>query len=66
MSGQSLEYLKVSPEQYDYVLEQCNIRKYGFYITNPCFEFWLLMHFDDVNRLKDNIGSNVGTLISEM
>lgn len=38
-------------EQYDYVLEQCEIRKYGLYVTNPCFEFWLLMHFDDVTEL---------------
>lgn len=41
--------------QYDYVLEQCNARKYGLYITNPCFEFWLLMHFDDVTSLDADL-----------
>lgn len=33
-------------DQYDYVLKTCNERKYGFYLSNPCFEFWLLLHFD--------------------
>lgn len=37
--------------QYDYVVAQCKNRNYGIYITNPCFEFWLLMHFDDVRDL---------------
>lgn len=30
--------------QYDYVVEQCKNRNYGIYITNPCFEFWLLTY----------------------
>lgn len=38
-------------DQYNYVLEQCKKRGFGFYLTNPCFEFWLLMHFDDVIEL---------------
>lgn len=38
-------------DQYDYVLEECQKRKFGLYLTNPCFEFWLLMHFDDVSEL---------------
>lgn len=37
--------------QYDYVLEQCRKRGFGLYLTNPCFEFWLLLHFDDVVEL---------------
>ena len=24
---------------------------FGFYLTNPCFEFWLLLHFDDISDL---------------
>lgn len=34
--------------QYDTVLKIC--QKYGFslYVSNPCFEFWLLMHFEEV------------------
>ena len=41
--------------QYDYVVEQCKNRNYGIYITNPCFEFWLLMHFDDVKELDPEL-----------
>ena len=39
--------------QYEYVLEQCEKRGFGLYLTNPCFEFWLLMHFDDVVNLDE-------------
>ncbi len=34
--------------QYAYVMNKCNEKKFGFYITNPCFEFWLLLHFEEV------------------
>ena len=37
--------------QYEYVLGKCRDCGYGFYISNPCFEFWLLMHFDEVRNL---------------
>ena len=37
--------------QYDSVLRVCHKNHFGFYITNPCFEFWLLMHFDEVCEL---------------
>ncbi len=37
--------------QYQYVMETCQDRGFGFYLTNPCFEFWLLLHFDEVIRL---------------
>lgn len=39
--------------QYKYVMEQCRIRNFGLYLTNPCFEFWLLMHFEDVMDLDE-------------
>lgn len=41
-------------EQYDYVLSQCANKKYGFFLTNPCFEFWLLLHFTDVEDLDND------------
>lgn len=28
----------------------CNNKNYGFFITNPCFEFWLLLHLCDVAK----------------
>jgi hypothetical protein len=38
-------------DQYAYVLGKCKEKKFGFYVTNPCFEFWLLLHFDEVFNL---------------
>lgn len=37
--------------QYAYVYNKCKENDFGFYITNPCFEFWLLLHFDEVFEL---------------
>lgn len=34
--------------QYAYVMNKCKEKKFGFYVTNPCFEFWLMLHFDEV------------------
>lgn len=41
-------------DQYQYVLDKCRDNGYGFCISNPCFEFWLLMHFDEVTNLDRN------------
>lgn len=38
-------------DQYGYVLKTCRRNNHGFFLTNPCFEFWLLMHFDEVMNL---------------
>jgi len=37
--------------QYEYVLNKCKEMKFQFCVTNPCFEFWLLLHFDEVFEL---------------
>lgn len=37
--------------QYEYVLKKCKENGFGFYVTNPCFEFWLLLHFEQVFEL---------------
>ena len=29
-------------------LDECNQHNYGCFVTNPCFEFWLLLHLCDV------------------
>lgn len=39
--------------QYAYVKNKCKEKGFGFYLTNPCFEFWLLLHFDDVKTLDE-------------
>lgn len=40
--------------QYQYVLDACRRNGFDLYVTNPCFEFWLLMHFDDCNKLDNS------------
>lgn len=45
--------------QYDYVLRTCQEKGFGFYVSNPCFEFWLLLHFDEVYELdRDKLLEN--------
>lgn len=45
--------------QYRYVIDKCKEMGFGLYVTNPCFEFWLLLHFDDVFGLdKDKLLEN--------
>ncbi len=39
-----------SPEQLKSVYEKCNNNGYMFLISNPCFEFWLLLHLKDVKK----------------
>lgn len=41
--------------QYQYVLNTCREKGFGFYLTNPCFEFWLLMHFNDISNLDEKL-----------
>ena len=41
--------------QYQYVLDACKKNKFSFHLTNPCFEFWLLLHFDDVTELDEKM-----------
>lgn len=38
---------KYPKERYDEVIEICKKEKYFLFVTNPCFEFWLLLHFID-------------------
>lgn len=39
-------------EQYNYVKEECKRKNFKFYVTNPCFEFRLLLHFDEVHSIN--------------
>ena len=40
--------------QFDDVLKICKDNKFEFLISNPNFEFWLLLHFNVVNELDQN------------
>jgi hypothetical protein len=35
-------------KQYSYVLQTCRENNIRLYVSNPCFEFWILLHFDEV------------------
>lgn len=46
-------------DQYGYVLQKCREHGFGFYLSNPCFEFWLLLHYDKVCECdKDKLLKN--------
>lgn len=50
---------KPGNDQYKYVLDRCLENGFRFCVTNPCFEFWLLMHSDKVLELdKDKLLNN--------
>lgn len=38
-------------EQYDYVVRVCEEKRYNLYVSNPCFELWLLLHYDEVLQI---------------
>lgn len=38
-------------EQYKSVIDSCEKHHFDLYVTNPCFEFWLLLHFDGCEKL---------------
>ena len=38
--------------QYDAVLKICQKNGFSLCISNPCFEFWLLMHFEEVIEIE--------------
>lgn len=37
-----------SEQQLNDIINECKCKKYKWYITNPCIEFWLLLHVSDV------------------
>lgn len=47
--------LIVTTHESKYVLDKCNKMGFQFCVTNPCFEFWLLLHFDEgLSWMKKN------------
>lgn len=39
-------------DQYDYVYQQCTNFDFDLYVSNPCFELWLLLHFPEADKLN--------------
>lgn len=45
--------------QYDYVLSKCRENGFVMCVTNPCFEFWLLLHYGEVFSLsRESLAEN--------
>lgn len=42
-------------EQFSTLLELCEKNSYLLGVSNPCFEFFLLLHISDLNEIDDNI-----------
>jgi len=42
----------VKPFQYDEIIQKCNEKYIKLYVSNPTFEFWLLLHSLSVDELK--------------
>lgn len=40
-------------EQYNEVMQGCVDNNLGLYVSNPCFEFWLLLHFGEVENIDE-------------
>jgi len=41
----------VKPFQYDEIIQKCNEKYIKLYVSNPTFEFWLLLHSDKIYEL---------------
>ena len=49
----------VNNKQYERLVNKCRDNKFSLYVSNPCFEFWLLLHFNEVLNLdKDQLLDN--------
>lgn len=40
--------------QYDSVVLKCKTLNYNLYISNPCFEFWLLLHSSNISQISND------------
>ena len=48
------DYKSHSVEQMKDIVQQCNDKGYMCFVTNPLFEFWLLMHLVDIKKTYGN------------
>lgn len=50
------DYGTHSVTQMNKIVKECKEKRYHFFVTTPCFEFWLLMHLVDVcSEYKDDL-----------
>lgn len=41
-------------DQYGYVMQKCRENGFGFFLSNPNFEYWLLLHFEEAMTLDQS------------
>ena len=44
-----------SKEQYNHVYNFCKSNNIGYYVSNPCFELWLFLHFREIEKEKPDV-----------
>lgn len=54
------DYKSLNKKQYYQLIRKCRQNNYKLFISNPCFEFWLLLHFDEIFDIdKDLLAENM-------
>ena len=48
------------------ILAACHSKKYGVAISNPSFELWILLHFEDLNSNSDTTNEGISARLSEI
>ena len=54
--------MSFTSSQFDYVKSTCATNNVQFYISNPGFELWLLMHSSNFATMKDNLAAKFSTM----
>lgn len=54
--------MSFTSSQFDYVKSTCATNNVQFYISNPGFELWLLMHSSNFATMKDDLAAKFSTM----
>ena len=54
--------MSFTSSQFDYVKNTCTANNVQFYISNPGFELWLLMHSSNFATMKDDLAAKFSTM----
>ena len=54
--------MSFTSSQFDYVKNTCATNNVQFYISNPGFELWLLMHSSNFATMKDDLAAKFSTM----
>ena len=58
------------PERVSSIAQECQAKGYFLAVSNPCFEIWLLLHFEDVPNQpeprRQELAENAGGLLTSL